>query len=64
MDKQAASKQQPKEDRFMAFKVSLCGNQIRRDIVRGLSLQQAREYPVGRQKDAVGPFVWQYSLAD
>ena len=50
---------------FQAFKVSTCGNQNRRDHVRGLTLAEARDparFPLGLQKDTAGPFVWGYSL--
>jgi hypothetical protein len=50
------------ENRFQAFKVSLCGNQVRRDIQAGLTWEQARSYPLGRQVDAVGPYIWTYSV--
>jgi hypothetical protein len=51
-----------KENRFQAFKVSLCGNQIRRDYQPNLTLEQARAFPLGRQEDAAGPFIWTYSV--
>lgn len=48
--------------RFQAFKVSLCGNQVRRDIQPDLTLEEARAYPLGRQEDATGPYIWTYSV--
>jgi len=51
-------------DRFQVFKISLCGNQIRRDYKIGLTLEQARAYPLGKQRDATGEFMWGYSLTD
>lgn len=50
--------------RFQAFKVSLCGNQLRRDARPGLTLEEARAFPLGRHQDAAGPYIWTYSLMD
>lgn len=52
----------PEPRRFQAFKVSLCGNQIRRDARPGLTFEEARAFPLGRQSDAEGDFIWTYSL--
>lgn len=49
-------------NRFQAFKVSLCGRQDRRDYQPGLTLEQARAFPLGRQEETAGPFIWTYSL--
>ncbi len=51
-------------NRFQVFKVSLCGNQIRRDYTTGLTLDETRAYPLGKQSDANGDFMWGYSLTD
>ena len=51
-------------NRFQAFKVSLDTNQTRRDYQPGLTLEQARAYPLGRQEDAQGPFIWSYSVTN
>lgn len=54
----------PLEDkRFQAFKVSLCSRQIRRDYNTGLTLKEARAYPLGIQEDDVGKFIWTYSVS-
>ena len=55
----------PKElepNRFQVFKVSLDTQQTRRDYTTGLTLDQARQYPLGKQKDAHGQFIWTYSV--
>lgn len=49
---------------FTAYKVSVCGNQVRRCYKHGLSLIDVQALPLGRQKDAVGFFVWQYCADD
>jgi hypothetical protein len=51
-------------NRFQAFKVSLCGNQLKRDFKTGLTLEQARAYPIGKQTDSEGTFIWTYSVTD
>lgn len=53
---------QGNENRFQAFKVSLCGRQIRRDFQPGLTIEQARAYPLGPQEDGHGKFIWTYSV--
>lgn len=45
-------------NRFTAFKVSLCGNQIKSDFQHGLTLEQARAYPVAD----CGGYIWAYAL--
>jgi len=52
----------PKTNRFTAYKISLDSAQTRRDFVYDLTLQEAREFPLGVQKDAVGPFTWSYGI--
>jgi hypothetical protein len=53
------------ERRFQAFKVSTCGNQVRRDHVTRLTLAETQDgtrFPLGPQRDAAGAFVWSYAL--
>ena len=45
---------------YAIFKQSLCGNQIRRDYIRGLSKEQIDSYPLGVQEDGRGKFVFGY----
>jgi hypothetical protein len=50
---------------FQVFKVSTCGNQVRRDYVTGLTLEEVRDetrFPLGLQSDATGKFVWSYAV--
>ena len=50
---------------YWAFKVSTCGNQLRRDHVRGLTLEEvhdAARFPYGVQEDHAGRFTWSHAL--
>lgn len=51
---------------FQMQKVSLCGNQIKRESVKYLTLAECDDtdrFPLGPQKDRIGTYVWQRSLA-
>ena len=50
--------------RFSVFKVSLCGNQLKRDHKHYLTLEQARSMPLGRQEESFGAFIWTYALTE
>lgn len=52
----------PMARRFQAFKISICGNQIRREYQKSLTLDEARAYPLGQLEDEQGAFMWAYSL--
>jgi hypothetical protein len=60
--KDGVSRLDPK--RFQVFKVNILGSQDRRDYKQGLTHEEARAYPVGRQEDAGGPYFWSYSLSN
>lgn len=53
-------------DGFLVMqKVSLCGNQIKRDAVKGLTLAECSDesrFPLGPQKDSRGTYIWQRSV--
>jgi hypothetical protein len=51
-------------DRFTSYKTSLCGNQIKRDFNRGLTLEQCQELPHSVQHDSIGAFIYQYGIND
>jgi len=55
-------KQEIEEDRFTAYKVSLCGNQVKRDYNRNLTIQQVQALPLGKHSDHAGDYVWSYGI--
>lgn len=53
------------EPKFSIFKVSLCGNQIKRDYVSNLTYKEVcdlEKFPPGRLTDKIGSFVYGYAL--
>ncbi len=52
------------ENRFKAYKISLCGNQDRRDYLYNLTLSEVQKLPLGEQIDKVGAYVWVYGIDD
>jgi hypothetical protein len=50
--------------RFWAFKVSLCGNQLKRGYIPHLTIEEARAMPEGKQKDEQGFYVWSFALME
>ncbi len=55
------------ENRFTAYKVSICGNQFRYDFVNGLTLKEARnetKFPLGEFEDKQGKYKWSYGLTN
>jgi len=58
------NKPTPNPRRFWAFKVSLCGNQIKRAYIPHLTVEEARAMPIGKQQDEEGFFIWGYALQE
>lgn len=56
-----------KADVFQMQKVSICGNQIKREAVKYLTLEECNDeerFPLGIQTDRKGTYIWQRSIIE